>query len=567
VRLHKEESLDFSQVTTFNLDEYYPIKKDNDQSYHTFMRYWFFNHVNISPKNIHFPDGEIPETKIDEHCNKYENLISESGGIDIQLLGIGGSYYNKNGEIIGGHIGFNEAGSVIDSRTRKVVLADKTRTDNARFFQSVEEVPRYALTMGVSTILNAKRVILLASGEHKAQIIREAVEGKITPFIPASVLQTHPNTTFIVEKGAASNLSRMAYPWLFFDIDWISAIKDRKTDEDSIDEALIWLSMTTKKPLTQLDLQDFHNNFLSILLELYDYNVPRLINEVIDRINAKIVYREKLPKFKKILIISSRPGDDAVIADLIKVLDSNMNEIKIVNMVSGNINVKNSDVTEYCERYLINESIKQKIIDDSMDMIELLQLKTLIRKSESLDMHAYLGLSSENLIFLNLPFYETRTIEKIMKISDADINPLISILDKEKPEIIFIHGGITDPHGLKARIVEIFNLALKQSTLQNVELWHYKTTMEEFSVPTGDIIIPFNEKEMDLKIIAIQQLKSQQLVDFIIFPGFDPRQLWERIKERNFKIGNLLKTSGLVPEEYTYATVCQVSQYTVNSSK
>ncbi|MHA2243849.1 MAG: glucosamine-6-phosphate deaminase [Candidatus Hodarchaeales archaeon] len=567
VRMHKEENLNFSQITTFNLDEYFPLKRENSQSYQTFMLYWLFDHVNVNPENIHIPNGEISEENLDSYCEHYEQLIQKVGGIDIQILGIGESFFTDKGEIHGGHIGFNESGSEFSSRTRKVVLAEKTRVDNARFFQRIEEVPRYAISMGIGTILEAKRIILLASGEHKALIIKQAVEDKITTSIPASVLQAHANTTFLIEEGAASNLSRMSYPWLFFDMNWMSTTDKTRIDEAKIDEALIWLSLATKKPLDQLDLQDFHNNFLSDLLQLFNYNVPSLTNEVIERITSKIIFKEKLPRHKKVLVISCRPGDDGVIADIIRSLVSNHNRVKIINMVSGNINVKNSDVVDYCEQNLIEKSIKEHILNNTIDMIELLQLKTLVRKSETIDMHAYMGVSSENQIFLNLPFYETRTIEKIVEISDDDFIPLISILDEEQPDIIFILGGITDPHGLKARIVEIFELALKKATIQKVELWYYKTIMEEFSVAKGDIIIPFSEKEMDLKAIAIQRLKSQQVVDFLIIPGFDPRPLWERIKERNQSVGHILRTTGLVPDEYNYASICQTSQYIKDVSK
>jgi len=561
VRMHKEENLDFSQVTTFNLDEYYPIKRENNQSYHTFMRYWLFDHVNVNPENIYIPSGEISEDDLDFHCEKFEQLINKAGGIDIQILGIGESFFTDKREIHGGHIGFNESGSEFSSRTRKIILAEKTRVDNARFFQRIEEVPRHAITMGIGTILEAKRIILLASGERKALIIREAVEGKITTSIPASALQAHVNTTFLIEEGAASNLSRMSYPWLFFDMDWMKETDKTKIDELKIDEALIWLSLTTKKPLIQLDLQDFHNNFLSDLLQLFNYNIPSLTDEVLERITSKILFKEKLPRHKRILVISCRPGDDGVIADIIRALVSNHNKPKIVNMVSGNINVKNTDVIDYCEQNLFEKSIKEHILNNTLNMIELLKLKTLVRKSEAIDMHAYMGISSENQIFLNLPFYETRTIEKIIDISDDDIIPLITILDKEQPDMIFILGGITDPYGLKARIVEIFELALNRSTIQKVELWYYKTTMEEFSIAKGDIIFPFSEKEMDLKAIAIQRLRSQQVVDFLTIPGFDPRPLWERIKERNQSVGHILKTTGLVPDEYNYASIYQVSQY------
>ncbi|MFX1535249.1 MAG: glucosamine-6-phosphate deaminase, partial [Promethearchaeota archaeon] len=556
VRMHKEEGLDFSQVIAFNLDEYYPIKKADDQSYHTFMHHWLFNHVNIDPKNIHIPSGEIREEDIEHYCEEYEKLIHDAGGIDIQILGIGGSYYNDKGEIIGGHIGFNEAGSDFFSRTRKVVLADKTRIDNARFFKTIDEVPHYAITLGMGTILDARRIILLASGEHKAQIVKQAVEGKITLSVPASALQIHPNTTFLIEKTAASFLSRMTYPWLFFDIDWA------KVDQQDIDNALIWISITTRKPLGQLDLQDFHNNFLSAILPLYNYNVPRVTNEVIKRINSKIAYKEGLPRNKRILIISLRPGDDAIIGDTVRALVGNKNVIKIVNLASGNINVKNSDAIDYCEQNYLDSSIKERILNNSIDRNELLQLKTLVRKAEAIDMHAYLGISLDNQMFLNLPFYDRfSSIEKRI-ISEADIEPLKAILNQEMPDIILILDGTRDPHGHKALSVEIFETALKKSRIKKTELWHYKTSMEEFSFPEADKIVPFTEKEIDLKIIATQRLKSQQTP---ILLGFDPRPLWERIKERNRNTGHILKSIGLVSEEYNYATNFKVSQYSTTS--
>ncbi len=547
IRMHKEENLDFSKVMTFNLDEYYPIKKDNPQSYDSFMHYWLFNNVNINPKNIHIPNGEIDEQKLEDYCSNYEEAIKKEGGIDIQLLGIGGSYLNKKGEINGGHIGFNEAGSDFLSRTRKVALAEKTRTDNARFFRRIEDVPHFAITMGIETILEARRILLLASGENKARIVKEAIEGEITASVPASALQTHPNTTFLIEKWAASTLSRINYPWLFFDIDWT------EIDEQEIDKAIIWLSMRMKKPIDQLVLQDFINNFFSELLRIKGYRVSDITRSVVNRIKEKIVYKEKFPHDKKILILSARPGDDAIIGDIVYSCARNKNEVKIVNMLSGNLNVKNPDLIEYSERNNLGFTIKEKIINNTIDRDELLQLKTHLRKTESIEFHAYLGISSDNIYFLNLPFYEVRNIQESV-FSDEDIIPVIDILNKEVPDIIVVLEGVTDPHGVKVKVVNIFNSALKRSNLKEVEIWQYKTVMEDFSVHEGDLIFPFTEKEMDLKTMGIKRLKSQ---DTPIFPGFDPRPLWFKIRERNLKVGGILNTIGLVPKEYRYGTICK----------
>lgn len=545
VRMHKEEDLDFSQVVAFNLDEYYPIKRNNLQSYHRFMHYWLFNHVNIGPKNIYIPNGEIEKDQISNECVNFEEAIRNAGGIDIQILGIGGSYFDETGNILGGHIGFNEVNSDFSSRTREVTLAEKTRIDNARFFKGIEEVPKFAITMGIGTILEARRILLLASGEHKAQIVKEAIEKKITPLVPASALQTHSNTTFLIEKRAASTLSRITYPWLFFDINW------EEIDEINIDRAIIWLSIEANKPIDQLDLQDFHNNFLSGLAKTKGYKVSDLTKAVINRINNKIFYKEKFPRHKKILVISARPGDDAIIGDIIRSCVRNENNIKIVNMVSGNINVKNSDVIDYCSQNNIDVSL------ETITQTDLLQLKTLVRKAEAIELHSYLGITSENLYFLNLPFYEVKNIEERV-ITDKDIDPLVDILNVELPDIIISPEGITDPHGLKENVVEIFNSALKRSSIKNVEIWQYKTVMEDFFIPEGDIIFPFNEQDMDLKIAGIKRLRSQ---DTPILPGYDPRSLWYRIKERNQRVGDVLTTIGLVSNEYRYVTIIKVHHF------
>ncbi|UCE14236.1 MAG: PIG-L family deacetylase, partial [Candidatus Heimdallarchaeota archaeon] len=380
---------------------------------------------------------------------------------------------------------------------------------------------------------------------HKAQIVREAIEGKITPLVPASALQTHSNTTFLIEKRSASTLSRITYPWLFFEIDW------NEIEGIDINRAIIWLSTETNKPIDQLDLQDFHNNFLSGLAKTKGYKVSDLTKAVINRINDKIFYKEKFPRHKKVLVISVRPGDDAIIGDIIRTYVRNENYIKIINMVSGNINVKNSDVIDYCEQNNIDVSL------DTIPQRELLQLKTLVRKAEAIELHAYLGVSSENLYFLNLPFYEVENIEERV-ITEKDIDPLVDILNMELPDIIISPEAITDPHGLKENIVKIVDSSLKRSSIKNVEIWQYKTVMEDFSIPEGDIIFPFNEQDMDLKIAGIKRLKSQ---DTPILPGYDPRSLWYRIKERNQRVGDVLTTIGLVSNEYRYVTIIKVHQF------
>lgn len=199
IRLHKEEGLDFSRAVTFNLDEYVGLVHEHPQSYHYFMRENLFKHINVNPKNVHIPDGTAKD--IPGFCQWYEEQIVKAGGLDLQLLGIGSN----------GHIAFNEPGSSLGSRTRVKTLDDKTRQDNARFFRSMNEVPRYAITMGIGTIMDARQLILLANGAGKAEAILKTCEGPITAMAPATIVQLHPKATIVIDKQAATKLTR-EYP-------------------------------------------------------------------------------------------------------------------------------------------------------------------------------------------------------------------------------------------------------------------------------------------------------------------------------------------------------------------
>jgi glucosamine-6-phosphate deaminase len=203
VRMHREEGLDFAQVTTFNLDEYVGLPPSDKQSYHYFMWEEFFHHINIASHNIYIPSGTT--SNYQAFCPWYERRIEECGGIDIQILGIGSD----------GHIAFNEPGSSLRSRTRLKTLAKQTIDDNARFFERPEDVPIYAITMGVGTILEARSILLLANGEKKASAVAKMVEGPMTSMVPASALQLHPVADVMLDSAAASELKmRDYYDWV-----------------------------------------------------------------------------------------------------------------------------------------------------------------------------------------------------------------------------------------------------------------------------------------------------------------------------------------------------------------
>jgi glucosamine-6-phosphate deaminase len=199
IRMHKEEGLDFSKVTTFNLDEYLGLTPLHRDSYNFFMWDNLFNHVNINPAKVHVPQGNTDDPE--RFCEWYEEQIKSAGGIDLQLLGIGGD----------GHIAFNEPGSSLASMTRVKSLDEQTIKDNARFFEKKEDVPRFAITMGVGTILDARKIILIANGEKKAEVCAQFIEGPVTSQTTASALQLHPHATVILDKPAASELTRVDY--------------------------------------------------------------------------------------------------------------------------------------------------------------------------------------------------------------------------------------------------------------------------------------------------------------------------------------------------------------------
>ncbi|NIR86927.1 glucosamine-6-phosphate deaminase, partial [Candidatus Bathyarchaeota archaeon] len=466
VRMHREEGLDFSEVVTFNLDEYYPMTKENPQSYYSFMNYWFFDHVNIDRRNTHIPNGELEKNEINQFCRNYEKQIKKNGGIDLQVIGIGGGYYNASRQFIGGHIGFNEPSSDFDSRTRLVRLSEQTRSDNSRFFKHLEDVPHYAITMGLATIMEAKKIILLAHGDHKSIATEEALEGQITPLVPASILQKHPRLTAIIDKGAASRLSFVVTPWLHHGLDWAKeASKAKSSISNLLNNAVTWLSIKLNKPIRELTLEDYQNNALSALIKNYDNNPNKLNKEVMQRLKSKVMFKGKILSDKKIVIISPHPDDDVIsIGGTIKLLKDSGNEIATIYMVSGNIAVRDRDVLEYLRQKNDRDKtdrLKNLIISKKIPFKKLLKLKTQVREAEAIEACKILGLPEDSQIFLRLPFFETGMIWK-SPVTDRDIVPLKKTLEKESPDIIIVHGEIADPHGTHGKCMDIFSKALKR---------------------------------------------------------------------------------------------------------
>ena len=258
VRMHRHEGLSFKNVITFNLDEYYPLEKDAWQSYNSYMNRLLFDHIDIDRTNIHIPNGEWPKDQIKKHCAEYEAKIEEVGGIDLQILGIGNN----------GHIGFNEPGSSIYSRTRLINLENSTRLANAYEFANISEVPRLAITMGISTILKAKKIILLAWGPAKSVVVQKAVESHVTEQVPASLLQQHNDCIFVIDEVAASELTRFKSPWLTGEIEWTP---------QTIKKAVVNMALKLNKAVLSLTNNDYNEFGLGDLLvekgDAYEINL------------------------------------------------------------------------------------------------------------------------------------------------------------------------------------------------------------------------------------------------------------------------------------------------------
>ncbi|HVZ56125.1 MAG TPA: glucosamine-6-phosphate deaminase, partial [Chitinophagaceae bacterium] len=459
VRMHREEGLSFRNVISFNLDEYYPIDNDALQSYNSYMHRLLFNQIDIDPANVHIPNGELPKEAVKAHCLDYERKIEEAGGIDLQVLGIGNN----------GHIGFNEPGSSIFSRTRLISLDNSTRLANSYEFANISEVPRMAITMGLSTILKARKIILLAWGPGKAPIVQKAVEGHVTEQVPASLLQQHNDCTFIVDEAAAAELTRNKSPWLTGECEWTSKM---------IKKAVVNMALRLDKPVLSLTNNDYNEFGLSDLLvekgDAYEINLQvfYMLRDSITgwpggKPNAVIPNHPErsLPYPKRVIIFSPHPDDDIIsMGGTFQRLHDQGHDVHVGYQTSGNIAVTDEFVTRFLDFAVgfeqiagIDTSKSGKILADAqkflaqkkknqVDTPEIRAIKGLIRRCEAKATCRYVGIKDENIHFLNLPFYETGTIEK-NPMGEADVQITMDLLRKIKPHQVYCAGDLADPHG------------------------------------------------------------------------------------------------------------------------
>ena len=554
VRIHKEEKLSFKNVITFNLDEYYPIDNDALQSYNRFMRTHFFDHVNISRKNIHIPNGEVKKDDIKSHCRDYEKMISDAGGIDLQVLGIGNN----------GHIGFNEPGSGIYSKTRLITLDNSTRIANAYEFANISQVPRLAITMGISTILRARKIILMAWGSSKAAVLRKAVEEDDSEQVPASLLQNHDNVIFVVDEAAAAQLTRNKSPWLTGDCEWTPKM---------IKRAVVNMALELKKPVLSLTNTDYNEYGLSDLLvekgDAYEINLQvfYMLRDTITGWPAgkpdSIIPghpERSVPYPKKVIIFSPHPDDDIIsMGGTFQRLHDQGNEVHVGYQTSGNIAVTDEFVTRFLDFAVgfeeiagIDTSKSGRILENArkflyrkrsnqVDTPVIRSIKGLIRRGEAKATCRYVGIPDENIHFMNLPFYETGTIEK-KPLSEKDIRLTIELLRKIKPQQVFCAGDFADPHGTHLICFDVVVQALKRiaagvkdnagdSWINDCWLWLYKGAWEEWNIEEIEMAIPMSPDQVLKKRFGIFIHQSQK--DMVPFQGSDSREFWQRAEERN----------------------------------
>jgi glucosamine-6-phosphate deaminase len=571
VRMHREEGLSFANVITFNLDEYYPIQPTNPRSYRNFMQAHLFDHIDLPPANTHVPDGTAPAASVDAQCRAYEDSIRAAGGIDFQILGIGRT----------GHIGFNEPGSPRRSRTRMVTLDSLTRRDAAGDFGGEENTPRQAITMGVKTILEARRVVLMAWGQHKAEIVRAAAEGPVTPQVTASFLQEHDQVHFVIDRAAAGALTRYRTPWL------LGALGDQglEWDPGMMRRAIIWLSQLRKKAVLKLTDDDYNEAGLQDLLRIqgsaYDVNLAgfyQLQHTITGWPGGRDPRRTKpgdapvrplrassagvFPK--RVLVLSPHPDDDVIgMGGTLCRLVEHGHEVHVAYQVSGANAVSDealaralrfvgdSGLAAPKERELLSALCAAHDAEGSLpETPEVLRWKGLVRRQEALAAARVCGVSADRLHFLDLPFYRASPGSR-RQLGDADRSVMRELLGEIRPHLLFAAGDLDDPHGTHRLCLHALRDALarlsKEAWVAESELWLYRGAWSEWSADEIDLAVPLSPQEVLRRRRAIFCHETQK--DMALFLGDDRREFWQRSEDRSRRLAETYNALGLAEYE------------------
>jgi glucosamine-6-phosphate deaminase len=563
IRMHREEGLSFQQVVTFNLDEYYGLPRTHGESYWRFMHDQLFDHIDIPAANIHIPDGTVPRAEVFAWCRAYEEQIRAAGGLDVQILGIGRT----------GHIGFNEPGSGRDSRTRLVTLDALTRRDAARDFLGEANVPRHAITMGVGTILEARRIVLLAWGEAKARVIADAVEQAPGDALPASFLQGHPDVTFHVDAAAASELTRVKHPWLVGTVEWTPAVTRR---------AVVWLAQQVKKPVLKLLDEDYSEHGMADLLTeqgpAYGLNIA-IFNELQHTIsgwpggkpNADDTHRPEraAPHPKRVVVFSPEPSDDVLgMGGTLRRLVDQGHAVTVAYQTSGNLGVPDEEAAMAAELVLeldrasgaaggpgaefaceVRRQLGAKSAFDG-DTPAIRQLKGVLRRGEARASLQICGVDPARVRFLDLPFYE-RGRYRQFAIGDADVAAVVALLRETQPHQVFATGQGADPSSVPAVCFEVLRRALAQTAgdpwRRECRVWLYRGPDRDWPPAEIEMAVPFSPRELTQKIQAIYHHKSQRSQSPVVAAGL--HEAWQQAEHHNRAIARCYDALGLADYE------------------
>ncbi|MFA6962295.1 MAG: glucosamine-6-phosphate deaminase [Opitutaceae bacterium] len=562
IRMHRDEGLSFKNVTTFNLDEYYGLTRDHPESYWRFMHEQLFNHIDLPAANINLPNGTLPRGDVFGSCRAYEDKIAAAGGLDLQVLGIGRT----------GHIGFNEPGSTRDSRTRLVTLDGLTRRDAARDFLGEANVPRHAITMGVGTILDARRIVLLAWGESKAGVLAQAVEGTPVDTLPASFLQGHPNVNFYIDGTAASALTRMRYPWLVGPVEWTAGMARR---------AVVWLSRTVNRPVLKLLDEDYSEHGMADLLteqgSVYDLNI-RIFNELQHTITgwpggkpgADDTYRPERaePASKRVLVFSPEPSHDMLgMGGTLRRLVDQGHKVTVVYQTSGNLAVPDADAVmatdfvsdlagcfkgeagpaETFARLVRGELLQKSAF--AGESAQVRQLKGLVRRGEARAALQSCGVAAEDVVFLDLPFYEQGRYRQF-KPTEADLAAIDHVLGEIRPHQIFITGDRDDPSSVTAVCFDLVRRACLSMSgedwFSDCRVWLYRGVDTPWDAAEIDMAVPLSPRELTQKTQAILPHRSQRSHSAV---ATGLREPWQQAEQQNRDLAKTYDALGLADYE------------------
>ena len=562
IKRYEAGELSFKDVVIFNAYEYFPLNAENVNRSINQLKGRFLNHIDIKAENIYTPDGTLPQDEVQEYCRQYEHLIKELGSMDVILLGIGRM----------GNIATNEPGSSLTSTSRLILIDETAREEMKMSFGSQETVPPCSITMGIETILSARKIFLTAWGEEKADIIKKTVEGKVTDAVPASFLQTHNDAHVVIDLPAAAKLTRIQHPWLVASCKWTDKL---------VRSALVWLCQITGKPILKLTNKDYNENGLSELLALYGsaYNANiKIFNDLQHTItgwpggkpNADDTYRPERanPYPKRIIVFSPHPDDDVIsMGGTLRRLVQQGHDVHVAYETSGNIAVGDEEVVRFMhfingfnqlfgneqdeiikEKYKEIKTFLQSKKEGDIDSQDVRTIKGLIRRGEARTASTFNQIPLDHVHFLDLPFYESGKIEKL-PMGEADVNIVRNLISTIQPHQIYVAGDLADPHGTHRKCTDAVLAALdmekeaKAEWLKDCRVWMYRGAWAEWEIENIEMCVPISPEELRAKRNSI--LKHQSQMESAPFLGNDERLFWQRSEDRNRGTAELYDKLGL----------------------